>query len=146
MPFEDTAQTSENIARLKRQSKAEPVASLLKMELQELKPGYSKIALKVRPEHLNFNKFIFGGIIMSLADEAFGYAVNTLNSPTVATQFNINFLAAAKEGDELTAEGNVIKAGKRVITCEMTVTGNEGKLIARATGTSIPLTERPEKD
>ena len=72
-------------------------------------------------------------------DEAFGYAVNSLSYPTVATQFNIHFIAAAGSKDRLTAEGRVIRAGKRAVTCEMTVSNQEGKLIAKATGTSIPL-------
>ena len=45
----------------------------------------------------------------------------------------------AEVGDELTAEGRVVRSGKRVGISEMTVTNQEGKLIARATGTTIPV-------
>jgi acyl-CoA thioesterase len=41
--------------------------------------------------------------------------------------------------DELTAECRVVKSGKRVCFSEMAVTNREGKLIAKATGTTIPL-------
>jgi len=33
----------------------------------------------------------------------------------------------------------VIKSGKRVCISEMTVTNQDGKLIAKATGTTIPM-------
>jgi len=109
------------------------------MKLMELAPGYAKVSMKLRPEYMNFNGYVFGGIIMSLADQAFGYAINSVNLPSVASQFNIHFLAAPAPGDELVAECRVVRNGRRVGISEMTVTGNEGKLIARATGTTIPV-------
>jgi acyl-CoA thioesterase len=124
---------------LMARSKDEPVGSFLDMKLLELEPGYSKVSAKLKPEYENFHGVVFGGIIMAVADEAFGYAVNSLNYPTVASQFNIHFLNAADMKDELFAEGKVLKMGRRAAVCEMTVTSAEGKLIAKATGTGIPL-------
>ena len=130
---------AENVAMLKQKAVEEPIASLLKMKLIELSPGYAKIEMKLIPEHVNFNGFIFGGIIMSLADEAFAYGTNSVITPNVATQFNMHFIAGAKVGDTLTAECKVVKSGRRVCISEMVVTDQEGKLIAKATGTTIPL-------
>ena len=128
-----------NVAMLKQKAVEEPIASLLNMKLVELSPGYAKIEMKLIPEHVNFNGFIFGGIIMSLADEAFAYGTNSVITPNVATQFNVHFIAGAKVGDTLTAECKVVKSGRRVCISEMLVTDQEGKLIAKATGTTIPL-------
>jgi len=129
----------DNIAELLAEAKNEPIASFLNMQLLELKPGYAKVRLKVLPDHQNFNRFTFGGITMAVADQAFAYAVNSVRHPNVASQFNIHFIAPAKIGDELIAEGQVVRNGRRVSIAEMTVTNQEGKLIARATGTTIPL-------
>jgi acyl-CoA thioesterase len=41
--------------------------------------------------------------------------------------------------DELTAECRVMKSGRRVCISEIRVTNQEGKLVATATGTTIPL-------
>jgi acyl-CoA thioesterase len=130
------------VAELKKEAKKEPIASLLKMRLLELSPGYTKIALKITPEHQNFNGFVFGGIVMAVADQAFAYAVNSVNRPNIASQFNIHFIAAARVGDELIGEGRVVKSGRRVSIAEMTVTNQEGKLIAKATGTTVPVGDR----
>ena len=130
---------SENIAALKAKSRTEAVASFLDMSLLELEPGYARVSARLKPEYENFHGVVFGGIIMALADEAFAYAVNSLNYPTVASQFNIHFLSSANMGDELIAEGRVLKMGRRAAVCEMTVTNQDGKLIAKATGTGIPL-------
>ena len=133
-------EATEALNELKAGAEKEPIASFLKMRLLELSPGYSKVTLKLTQEHQNFNDFIFGGIVMAAADQAFAYAVNSVARPNVATQFNIHFVAAAKVGDELTAEGRVVKSGRRVSIAEMTVTNQDGKLIAKATGTTVPIT------
>ena len=128
-----------NVEELKALARDEPIASFLNMQLLELSPGYARVSIRVKPEHLNFNNFIFGGIVMAVADQAFGYAVNSVRRPNIASQFNIHFIAAAKVGDELIAEGRVVKSGRKVSIAEMTVTNQEGKLIAKATGTTVPV-------
>jgi len=128
-----------NVTELLAEAKNEPIASFLNMRLLELKPGYARVSLKVLPEHQNFNGVTFGGITMAVADQAFGYAVNSVRRPNVASQFNIHFIAPARAGDELIAEGRVVRSGRRVSIAEMTVTNQDGKLIAKATGTTIPL-------
>jgi acyl-CoA thioesterase len=125
------------VAKLKEDEAKEPIASFLDMKLTELTPGYARIGMKVKPEHLNFNGMVFGGIVMSLADQAFAYATNSLVSPSIATQFNIHLISGAAVGDELTAECRVIKSGRRIGVSEMTVTDRKGKLIAKATGTTV---------
>jgi len=130
---------ADNLAELKAKAEAEPIASFLKMRLIELSPGYARIALKLSPEYQNFNGLVFGGIIMAVADQAFAYASNSLAYPSIASQFNIHFIAGAGQDDELTAEGRVVKSGRRAGLSEMTVTNQEGKLIAKATGTTIPV-------
>ena len=130
---------SGNLEKLRAKAEAEPIASFLNMRLLELSEGYAKVTMKLKPEYSNFNGMVFGGIIMSLADQAFAYATNSVIHPNVASQFNIHFVATANVDDELTAECRVVKSGRRVCISEMTVTNQEGKLIARATGTTIPL-------
>jgi acyl-CoA thioesterase len=128
---------SDNLTELRAKEAGEPIASFLDMRLLELSPGYAKVTMKLKPEYQNFNGMLFGGIVMSLADQAFAYATNSLVSPSIATQFNIYLIAGANVDDELTAECRVVKSGRRVGFSEMTVTNQDGKLIAKATGTTI---------
>jgi acyl-CoA thioesterase len=137
MPANDSV--TDNISELKSRAEKEPIASFLKMRLVELSPGYAKVTMKLTSEYLNFNGMVLGGIVMALADQAFAYASNSLSLPSLATQFNIHLIAAAAVDDELTAECRVVKSGRRVGISEMTVTNQEGKLVAKATGTTIPV-------
>ena len=138
MPGKES-EASDIIAELRAREKTEPIASFLKMRLMELSPGYARVVMKLTPEYQNFNSLVFGGIIMAVADQAFAYGSNSLAFPSLASQFNIHFVAGAGVDDELTAECRVVRSGKRVGISEMTVTNQEGKLIAKATGTTIPL-------
>lgn len=135
----EKADLPNNVAELKAGAEAEPIAKFLDMRLVELSPGYAKIAMKLKPQYLNFNGLVFGAIVMAVADQAFAYANNSLIMPSLASQFNIHLLAAAEVEDELIAECRVLKSGRRVGISEMTVTNQDGKLIARATGTTIPV-------
>ncbi len=139
----NTPEKKEELARslseLKTKEKTEPVASFLGMRLLELTPGCVKVAMKLRREYQNFNGLVFGGVIMALADQAFAYASNSLAYPSFAAQFNIHFIAGAGAEDELTAECRVIKSGLRAGISEINITNQDGKLIALATGTTIPV-------
>jgi acyl-coenzyme A thioesterase PaaI-like protein len=48
--------------------------------------------------------------------------------------------------DELTADCRVLKSGRRVGISEMVVTNQDGKLIATATGTTIPVVPEPGQE
>jgi len=130
---------SNSVAELKTREEREPIASFLKMRILELTPGYAKVAMKLIPEYQNFNGLIFGGIVMAVADQAFAYACNSLAYPSIASQFNIHFITGAGVDDELTAECRVVRSGRRVGISEMVVTNQDDKLIAKATGTTVPV-------
>lgn len=117
----------------------EPISRFLDTRIVALTPGHAKVVMTMRPEYANFYGVVFGGIIMSLADQAFGCAVNSLRYPSVAAQFNTYFLASAKPGDELTAVGRVVRSGRTVSVAEVEITNQEGKLIAKASGTTIAV-------
>lgn len=130
---------TDEMERLKNLEKKEPIASFLDMKLVELTAGYARVSMQMKPEYVNFNGMIFGGIISAVADQAFAYATNSVIAPNVASQFNIHYISAAGEKDTLEAECRVQKKGKRVCISEIRVTNQEGKLVAIATGTTIPL-------
>jgi len=137
-----TEGVSPNIAELRTKGDGEPIASFLGMRLKELSPGYAKVSMRLKPEYQNFNGLIFGGVVMAVADQAFAYGSNSLSYPSLASQFNIHFVAGAGVDDELTAECRVIRSGRRVGVSEIVVTNQEGKLIAKATGTTIPVAKK----
>ena len=140
MPKDDK-KIAETIATLKAAAKNEPIAKFLGMKLVELTPGYAKVTMKLKPEHQNFNGYIFGGMVAAIADQAFAYGSNSLSHPSIAVEFHINLISAPESGDTLTAECRVVRSGRRAGISEMTVSNQTGKLIAKATGVTIPVGE-----
>jgi acyl-CoA thioesterase len=138
----DEKKIAETIAKLKKAAKNEPIAKFLGMKLVELTPGYAKITMKLKPEHQNFNGYVFGGVVAAIADQAFAYGSNSLNHPSIAVEFHINLVSAPEPNDELTAECKVVRSGRRAGISEMTVTNQSGKLIAQATGVTIPVGDK----
>jgi acyl-CoA thioesterase len=134
-------ESSDIIKKLNLRSKVEPIAKFLDMNLVELSPGYAKVTMLIKPEYQNFNNLSFGGIIMAIADQAFAYASNSSSFPSIASQFNIHFVSGANINDELTAECWVIRSGRRAGISEIKVTNQSNKLIAKATGTTIPVSQ-----
>ncbi len=131
-----------NLTALIEKMEGEPIASFYKIQVLELSPGYARVSMKMLPEYVNFNGVVFGSIVMGVADYAFSLAINSLILPSLATQFNIYLLSPAAVGDELTAEGRVLRSGKRMGISEITVVNQDGKLVAKATGTTIPASKQ----
>jgi len=133
----ESEKVKENISLLT--SRVEPAVSHIGMRLNCLEPGFARVSMAIKPVHINFHGKAFGGIIMALADHAFGYGANSLSYPSVASQFNIHFLRSAAEGETLIAESRVVKQGKRISVSEIKVTNGDGEIVAMATGTTVPV-------
>jgi len=131
-----------DLEELRQKFDSSTFALFMGMTCDELSKGYAKIKMTVRPEFLNFENMLHGGVVSSLLDQAFGCSLNTLNQIYVAVQLNINFMSSAPVGETLIAEGKVLHAGRSLGIAEMTVTDSKGKLIARASGTTVSIGPR----
>ena len=66
----------------------------LGIETLETAPGRSSIRMVVRPEMVNGFGISHGGIVYSLADSAFAFAVNSHGNITVAVDCTMSYPAA----------------------------------------------------
>jgi acyl-CoA thioesterase len=114
----------------RRQIRDDPFAAWLGIELLELAPGYCRAAMRVQPQMVNFHGMPHGGAIFSLADYAFGGACNAHGEPAVALSVTIQFLATVKPGTRLVAEARAERQGRRAGFYTMTVTGEDGTVVA----------------
>jgi acyl-CoA thioesterase len=108
----------------------DPFARLMGIELQELRPGYSRLAMTVTPQMLNFHGIPHGGAIFSLADAAFAAASNSHGQTAVALSMTISYLAATSAGARLVAEAQELRKGNRTGFYQIMVKTESGDLIA----------------
>ena len=109
------------------------------IEIEDVREGYARIAMRVRKDMLNGKAMAHGGMIFALADTAFAYACNSRNVSTVAQQASIVFLAQAHEGDRLVAEAEEQSLAGRSGVYTVNVRNDKGENIAVFQGLSRSL-------
>ncbi|MBS1136056.1 MAG: phenylacetic acid degradation protein PaaD [Proteobacteria bacterium] len=111
----------------------------LGIQLDEIRPGYARMHLKVRPEMTNGHNICHGGIIFTLADTAFAYACNSYNHNTVASACAIDFVAPAHSGETLTATAEERALSGRTGVYDIEVKNEQGKAVALFRGKSYRI-------
>jgi acyl-CoA thioesterase len=109
------------------------------VEIEEVREGYSRIRMLLRPDMLNGHGIAHGGMVFALADTAFAYACNSRNVKTVAAQASIIFLDSAREGEVLVAEAEEQALVARSGVYNVSVKGEDGRVIATFQGYSRSL-------
>ena len=108
----------------------------LGMRVLEVRPGYARLAMKVREDMVNGHQLCHGGLIFTLADSAFAFACNTYDLVTVASSATIEFLLAGRLGDELTATAEERTRSKRTGVYDVSVHNQRGECVALFRGRS----------
>ncbi len=101
----------------------------------EVREGYSKITLTVRPEMINGFGIVHGGVAFSMADSCFAFACNNRNVLSVALDTSINFTKPVHVGDILTAEAKELHNGKSTGLYHITITNQNNHIVALFKGT-----------
>jgi uncharacterized protein (TIGR00369 family) len=140
-------------ARVRESFARQAFMTLIGGEIDELKPGNCRLALKARRDLCQQRGFLHGGVTTALADTAAGFAAYSLmpqNSAPLTVEMKINLMSPAV-GERFVAEGRVLRPGKTLTIVEVDVTAEqkgESKLIARMLATMICIentTDAPEE-
>ena len=107
----------------------------LGIEVRDVKEGYSKIKMTVRPEMINGFGIVHGGIAFSLADSAFAFACNNRNNLSVALDTSINFIKPVHPGDVLIAEAKEMHNGRTTGLYHITISNQKEHTVALFKGT-----------
>ena len=114
----------------------DPASRGLGMRLDHVEPGRATMSMVVRPDMVNGHRIAHGGFIFTLADSAFAFACNTYNKVTVAQQNQITYASPGREGERLTAEAVETHRAGRSGTYDVTVRGEDGRVVALMRGLS----------
>lgn len=114
----------------------------LGMELVSVEPGHATIAMTIAESMVNGHKIAHGGYIFTLADSTFAFACNTYDQRCVAQQCAITFVNPGRLGDRLTARGVEKHRAGRSGIYDITVTREDGTVIAEFRGHSRTIEGR----
>ncbi len=112
----------------------DPMATFLGIETDEVKNGYARCSITIKPEFLNAVERAHGAIIYSLMDQAFAVASNSTGNMAVSMHFTISYIAAAMDGEKIFAEAMPVNLGKKVSVWKIEARGEDEKLIASGEG------------
>lgn len=107
----------------------------LGIRVLEIREGYSKIEMLIRPEMINGLGIIHGGVTFAFADSCFAFACNNRNVLSVALDTSINFVKPVHVGDTITGEAQEIHHGKSTGLYQITVSNQHGHVVAVFKGT-----------
>lgn len=120
-----------------------PITDALGFFPVEVARGSAAFHGVARPDHSNGMGTVHGGWIGTLLDSCMGWAVyTTLDAGQGFTtlELKVNFVRALVfDGTVVRAEGNVLNAGRTIVTADGRLYGRDAKLCAHATATCLVL-------
>nr|WP_245603417.1 hydroxyphenylacetyl-CoA thioesterase PaaI [Salinispora cortesiana] len=118
---------------------ADAASRALGIELVEAAAGAAVARMRVTEAMVNGHRIAHGGYLFLLADTAFALACNSYGPVTVAAGGDIVFVRPAREGDVLLARAaECVRYGRSGIY-DVTVTRDDGAVIAEFRGRSRTL-------
>ncbi len=127
-----------NLDRMAKVIAAMPFTKHLAMEFVDGGEGFARIRMRYQDENSTVGKALHGGALASLIDTTGAMAAWTTAQIATPKYFgstvgvNVNYLSGAI-GEDVFAEGRILKRGKEIIYCDVRVTNTDGKLLAQGT-------------
>ena len=111
----------------------------LGMALRDVAPGAATIEVTLTKAMTNGHGTAHGGYLFTLADSAFAFACNTYNAVTVAQHCSVTYITPGALGDRLTATAREVSRKGRSGIYDVTITREDGTVIAEFRGHSRTL-------
>ncbi len=107
----------------------------LGIEVLEAERGAAVLRMTVREEMVNGFGTSHGGIVFSLADSAFAFAINSGGTLSVAIDAVVSFPVAVRPGDVLTVRAHEDSSSNRLAFCVATVRNQRDEIVGHFRGT-----------
>lgn len=137
-----TELTDEQRRRIEHARQAVPFLKLLGIEVESVSPGVATLVVHVREELMRNDNIVHGGVMASLIDSAFAFAIIPIlgeGERTVTVDLTIHYLRPVSNGTAK-AVARVVRAGRRVITVSAELFDENDKLAATALSTYLRIT------
>jgi acyl-CoA thioesterase len=128
--------------RVEHACEAVPFLKLLGIEVESVGPGTATLLVRVREELMRNDAIVHGGVMASLIDSAFAFAIIPIlddGERTVTVDLTIHYLRPLS-GGVAKAVARVVRAGRRVITVSAELFDENDKLAATALSTYLRVT------
>jgi uncharacterized protein (TIGR00369 family) len=111
--------------------------------ITEAEPGRVVLELEAGPQHRHGGGVVQGGVITQIADAAMGMSLATMQEDHIwntTIELKINFIRPVVSG-RVRAVGRVVEMRQTLLFGEADVLDEQGRLVARASSTCMPVPE-----
>ena len=111
--------------------------------ITEAEPGRVVLELEAGPQHRHGGGVVQGGVITQIADAAMGMSLATMQEDHIwntTIELKINFIRPVVSG-RFRAVGRVVEMRQTLLFGEADVLDEQGRLVARASSTCMPVPE-----
>jgi uncharacterized domain 1 len=108
--------------------------NFLNFEIVEMSEGKVIYKTKIIDKHCNMYGYVHGGTLASIADAVMGVSCVTLEKRIVTIDMSISYIKNVQEGSTITAVGEVINNGNRVMHAVVEIVDEDNNLLVRAQG------------
>ncbi len=126
--------TREHLEYARSRVKLSKFSALMGFEVVKLSNGRAILTVTTEDHHRQIHNVMHGGVIAALADTAAAIAAYTVvprGAEVVTIELKINYLLPVS-GGKLTAEGQVLRAGRNFTVVECEIIRDDGALAAKA--------------
>ena len=120
--------------------RADAFSQWLGIEVLEAREGHAVVRMRVRDDMVNGFGTSHGGIVFSLADSAFAFAINAGGFLSVAIDCFVSFPVAVRPGDVLTATATEDSSSNKLAFCVVTVRNQHDGIVGHFRGTGFRTT------
>jgi acyl-CoA thioesterase len=103
------------------------------MTIVEVREGYARAEMELRPFHMNGARTVHGGALFTLADFAFAAASNSRGQLALSINSSISIFQGARAG-KLIAEARELSHGPKLAGFAVEVRNEAGELLASFSG------------
>lgn len=114
-------------------------ASMLGIEIKEISEGYARGEMNVTSQYTNPQGSVQGGCIYTIADATGGAAASCRGMKIATVDANFHYLRAGLGTTKLVATTRELKSGKKLMTYDVAVADQDGKVLAEGIFTYINL-------
>lgn len=139
------AHKSEALARTREFLARIPFNSLLGVQISKAHTDGVTLYVKVKPELLNSNRVLHGGVVASLSDAAVGVAIQHRFEGTrsiTTVELKVNYFRPVAEGS-LYARAHLVRVGSTLCIGRVDLTDDDKNLVGIAIVTYIFLDKPP---
>ncbi|WP_174733335.1 PaaI family thioesterase [Mesobacillus harenae] len=133
----------ESIDDMRKIYESSPFNNFVGIKLKKFEEGAVVYSIKIKPNHLNVNQAVHGGVYFTILDSVMGATIRSVTKEPITTiNTTINYFASLKDGDEMIASAKVVQRGRSIVTAEAEVTDRNGTVLAKTVGTFKILKQR----